>query len=95
MIIIAGHFFIPETVRDAFVAAHADLMKRARSYEGCLDIAISADAFDPERVNLFEQWESEAVLQAWRKISNPPRTGVEPRGGAVLKHHVDRSEAPF
>jgi hypothetical protein len=30
------------------------MVERARAYEGCLDFSISADAVDPERVNLFE-----------------------------------------
>ena len=95
MLIIAGHYNVPAAQRKAFVEAFTDLIKRARACRGCLDLSISEDPVDPRRVNMMELWESEVELKAWRKISNPPKTGVRLKAGNVQKHHISRSGPPF
>lgn len=95
MLIIAGHYTVPATRRKAFVEAHADLIRRARAYSGCLDVSISEDPVDPGRVNLMELWASEADLQAFRKVARPPKTGLKIDGATIQKHHISRSEPPF
>lgn len=95
MIIIAGHFRVPVDRRQAFVDAHADLVTRARRFPGCLDLAVTADSVDPARVNNMEMWRSEEDLQAWRKVCNPPKTGIAIAGGTVQKHHISHTEPPF
>ena len=54
MWIIAGYITVDEDERDRYVAAHRDLVVRAREAPGCLDVAITADPVDPRRVNNFE-----------------------------------------
>jgi quinol monooxygenase YgiN len=78
MVIIAGYVLFDEGERDAYVDAHRDLMTRARAFDGCIDLAITADAVDPRRVNTVEVWDSAEVLDAWRTQANPPHTGIEP-----------------
>jgi quinol monooxygenase YgiN len=95
MIIIAGHLNVPAEQRDAFVEAHQELVLRARAHPGCLDLAITADPGDPTRVYNFEMWRSEADLTAWRKVSNPPRTGIQIERASVQKHQVSSSSPPF
>jgi quinol monooxygenase YgiN len=51
MLIIAGHYFVDAAQRDAYVEAFHDLVQRARAAPGWLDVAITADAVDPGRVN--------------------------------------------
>lgn len=92
LILIAGHFFVPAEQRQAFVDAHMDLVRRARAFPGCLDLA---DSVDPARVNNMELWRSETDLEAWRKICNPPKTGIRIEGGAIQKHFIARSGPPF
>ncbi len=41
-------------------------MEEARRTPGCLDFAISADLLDPSRVDIFERWESQAAVDAFR-----------------------------
>lgn len=95
MLIIAGYFKVSSEQRRAFVEAHAELVRRARAYPGCHDLSISEDPFDPSRVNVVELWESGADLEAWRKVSNPPKTGIQFQGGNVQKHCISRSGPPF
>ena len=33
---------------------------------GCLDFALSADVLEPGRINVFERWESQAAVEAFR-----------------------------
>ncbi len=95
MLIIAGHLDLDPARRNAYVAAHADLVARARAAEGCLDLAISADPVVAMRVNLFERWESENQLNAWRKIADPPQLDVTYLGGDVQKYSIDDVSPAF
>ena len=89
MLIIAGHLDLDPTQRSAYVAAHADLVARARAAEDCLDLAISADPVVAARVNLFERWESEDHLTAWREVADPPQLDVTYLDGDVQKYSID------
>jgi len=50
MIIIAGHELVDASERDRCVAAHRDLVSRARQFDGCIHVAITASSVDPERI---------------------------------------------
>jgi len=73
MIIIAGYILTEDDKRDAAVAAFADMIGRARTHDGCLDLSISADPIDPARINLFECWRDQPSLNDWRKVAKGPR----------------------
>ena len=66
MLIIAGHVIVDATDRDDYVADCAAAVAAARSTEGCLDFAVSADAVDARRVNVFERWLTRESLDAFR-----------------------------
>ncbi|MFC6486619.1 putative quinol monooxygenase [Nitratireductor sp. GCM10026969] len=93
MIIIAGYTRTEAEKRDDTVAAFRGMVERARAHDGCLDFSISADAVDPERVNLFECWRDQTALDAWRKVAKGPRG--KPREVAVSLYRTDNAEKPF
>ena len=93
MIIIAGHTITEARKRDAAVEAFADMVSRARKYDGCLDFSISVDSVDPERVNLFECWRDQKALNAWRKVAKGPR--VKLREAYVKLYRSEKAEEPF
>lgn len=95
MWIIAGHVTVDDEQRDAYVAAHRDLVRRARQADGCLDVAITADPVDPGRVNNFERWESWDAIEAWRAVARAPETGIELRDVDVTAYEVAGSRPPF
>ena len=95
MLIIAGYVTVDATERDGFVAAHHDLLGRARQAPGCLDVAITADPLDPVRANVYERWESEDHLTAWRRIASAPDTGGSILGGHVMRYDVAGERPPF
>ena len=94
MIIIAGHSRAKTAAeRDANVAAFAEMVAQARTQDGCIDFAISADAVDPERSNILEIWRDEQAWKAWRKIAKAPRVK---RGIAEVKlYRSEKAEKPF
>jgi quinol monooxygenase YgiN len=94
-VIIAGWETVDPSKRADVVASYQDLISRARKAPGCLDFAISADTLDPSRVNTFELWESEEHLEAWRKVSHPPKPLTESSVGDMHKHTIVRSGDPF
>ena len=94
MIIVAGHSKAKTTAeRDANVAAFADMVKRARVQDGCIDFAISADASDSRRSNILEIWRDEKAWKAWRKIAKAP--GVKRGIAEVSVYHSEKAEKPF
>jgi quinol monooxygenase YgiN len=66
MLIVAGHLIVDPATRDAYVAECVRVVELARSAPGCLDFAVTADTADPARVNVYERWESEEQLLAFR-----------------------------
>jgi quinol monooxygenase YgiN len=85
MIILAGYELVDAEDRDGIVDAHRDLVSRARGFDGCIHVAITADSVDPERINSVEVWRDAAVMDAWRRQANAPDTG-EPKLMAVKRY---------
>lgn len=66
MLIVSGKLFIVDGARDEYLASCHEVVAQARGTEGCLDFALSADPLDPDRINIYERWESDDSLQAFR-----------------------------
>ena len=66
MIIVSGRIYVDPGRRQEFVASSAVAVALARETEGCLDFVVAADPLDADRVNVYEEWESEEALQAFR-----------------------------
>ena len=56
-VIVAGWYTVDPKRRDEVVENFKDLVLRARSAPGCLDLAITADPVDSNRINNFEFWQ--------------------------------------
>jgi len=94
MLIIAGKLYMAPEDCDKWVASHYDVIQRARAAPGCVDLYLGADPVEAGRVNLFEQWESEEHLEAWRATANPPPK-PEIVGGDVQKYQISSSSPPL
>jgi len=66
MIIIAGRLQVDRADRDRYVADCIAVVQQARTAQGCLDFAITADTVEPDRINVYERWESDAHLERFR-----------------------------
>jgi quinol monooxygenase YgiN len=94
MIIIAGYTSTESGKRDAAVRAFSEMLERARKQDGCLDLSISTDPLDAERINIFELWRDQEALDTWRKIAKGPR-GIKFRKAQVKLYRTKRAEKPF
>jgi quinol monooxygenase YgiN len=94
VLIVAGYLHVSPEARDLWVEAHHDVVQVARRFPGCLDLSFCADPIDEGRVNMFEQWESEEALEAWRAAAEPPPK-PEILSGNVHTFQISSSGPPF
>jgi quinol monooxygenase YgiN len=66
MVIVAGHLVVSPADREAYLAGCVDVVVQARQTTGCLDFSIAADLVRPDRINVFERWESQEAVAAFR-----------------------------
>jgi quinol monooxygenase YgiN len=66
MVIVAGHITVEPQQRESYLASCVNVVEQARRTAGCLDFAITADIVDPGRINIFERWESQTAVEAFR-----------------------------
>lgn len=66
MIVVAGALFVDPAGREDYLAGCRPVVEQARGTDGCVDFALSADLVDPGRINIFEQWLTEAALTRFR-----------------------------
>ncbi|WP_067652435.1 putative quinol monooxygenase [Nocardia harenae] len=66
MVIVAGHITVDPADRESYLAGCVAVVEQARRAPGCLDFSISADLLDPGRIDIFERWESQAAVEAFR-----------------------------
>ncbi len=97
MIIIAGHLRVAASERDEYLTAVADVSTRARRTPGCHDFVQAADPLDPERINIYERWDSDEALLAFRSSD---LDGTEPPSlptvvaAEVAKYRISAVESP-
>jgi quinol monooxygenase YgiN len=94
VIIVAGELRLDPDLRDAFLDAVADVTPLARGTAGCLDFVQAADPVEPDRINVFERWESDEALLAFRTQGGPPPSAPPLRSADVLKYRISGTEAP-
>ncbi|MDA2890302.1 antibiotic biosynthesis monooxygenase [Mycolicibacterium sp. BiH015] len=66
MVIVSGHLMVDPRLRGAYLDGCVAVVEQARRAAGCLDFAISADVIDAGRINVYERWESQAAVDAFR-----------------------------
>lgn len=85
MIIVSGRISVRPEARQAFVTASAQAVALARRTPGCRDFVVAADPLEPDRVNVYEEWESEQALLAFR--GDGPD---DPLSASILRAEVAR-----
>lgn len=87
MLIIAGTLTVAAAERDAYVRDCIAAVEAARAHHGCLDFAVTADSLDPGRINVYECWDNEADLLAFRG-SGPDEDQIAQILDADVKRYV-------
>ncbi|MCU1628253.1 MAG: Antibiotic biosynthesis monooxygenase [Pseudonocardia sp.] len=93
MLIIAGHLVDPAD-RDGYVADCVKVVEAARASAGCLDFALTADTTDPARINVYELWETDEELMAFRGSGPDDETSARILDADVKKYRISAVEAP-
>ena len=83
MVIVAGHIVLKPDQRERYLTDCVTVVEQARRARGCLDFSIAADLIDPGRINIFERWDSQEAVTAFR--SSGPR---EEQSAAILSASV-------
>jgi quinol monooxygenase YgiN len=94
MLIIAGSLILDPAHRAAFLAANADVVSQARHATGCLDFVQAADPLDPGRINVFERWETEDDLLAFRGAGQPASDSPPIQSADVKRYVISAVEEP-
>ena len=95
MLIIAGELRVDPSQRDRYLAAVAAVAPLARATAGCLDCVQAADPVEPDRINVYERWESDESLLAFRSLPGDPDAGTPPlRSADVRKYRFSSVEEP-
>jgi quinol monooxygenase YgiN len=97
VIIIAGHLRVAAGERSQYLDAVADVAVQARLAPGCHDFVQSADPIDPERINIYERWDDDDALMAFRtsgdeSADEPPTPPL--LGADVAKYRISAIESP-
>jgi len=93
MVIVSGTISVRPGRREAFLAASMEAVAAARRFPGCLAFVVAADPIEPDRVNVYEQWESEAQLEAFRGDGPGADLSSDIVNADVSRHQVSSSGA--
>ena len=92
MIIVAGKLYVDASARAAYLASCLVVMEQARVAPGCVDFHLSADAIEPGRINVYEQWESDAELEQFRGAGADPGQLAQIRDASVQRYRISSIE---
>ncbi|MFJ9434671.1 putative quinol monooxygenase [Streptomyces sp. NPDC101490] len=94
MIIIAGQLWVDATDRAAYLAGCSEVVRQARAAAGCLDFVLSADPVEPDRINVYERWETDEDLAHFRGTGPEPRQAARVHAAEVRKYRISGVENP-
>lgn len=88
MVIVSGHLMVDPDDRETYLDGCRNVVAMGRAAPGCLDFAISPDLRDPGRINIFERWESQAAVEAFRGTGTPNDQAAQIRSADVAEYDV-------
>ncbi|MDQ2709625.1 MAG: antibiotic biosynthesis monooxygenase [Actinomycetota bacterium] len=94
MLIVSGWIYVDPDSRDDYLDGCRVVVERARKALGCLDFALAADLLEPGRINIYERWESDEELAAFRGSGPSPEQQAETRDASVNKYRISAVESP-
>ena len=86
MIIVSGTLHVND--RDRYLESCDEVIRLARAAPGCVDFHLSADRLEPDRINVFEQWDTVADVEAFRGSGPGDDQSAAIRDAAVDEHEI-------
>jgi quinol monooxygenase YgiN len=93
MIIVSGKIYVRPGARERFLASSLEAVAQARRSRGCRDFVVAADPIEPDRVNVYEEWDSEEALPTFRYGPGDDLSAAIVRAD-VARHQVASSDPP-
>jgi quinol monooxygenase YgiN len=93
MIIVSGKIYDRPGAREGFLALSPEAIMQARRSSGCHDFVVATDPIEADRVNVYEEWESEEALTAFRG-EGPGQDFLSEIIRAQVTRHVVLSSGP-
>jgi quinol monooxygenase YgiN len=93
MIIVSGRIYVRPGARQDFLTSSLEAVAQARGSLGCRDFVVAADPIEPNRVNVYEEWESEEALLTFRG-NGPGQDLSSSIVRADVSRHVVSSSGP-
>ena len=93
MIIVAGSLEVEAAERAAYLDNCVAAVEQAHNAPGCLAFALGADIVDASRINVYERWESESDLMAFRQSGPDDEQQSSIKDASVRRYEV-ASEGP-
>ena len=87
VIIVTGWLEVGAEQRDSYLSDCLAIIEAARRAQGCIDFHLSADPIDPDRINVFEQWENVEAVDRFRD-SGPSGDQQD----SIIAAHVQQHE---
>ena len=94
MLIVSGRIYVQPGARERFLSASLEAITQARGWRGCHDFVVAADPIEPDRVNVYEEWESEEALLAFRGAGPDADLSASIVRAEVARHSVSASGPP-
>ncbi|XAS74907.1 antibiotic biosynthesis monooxygenase family protein [Dermatophilaceae bacterium Sec6.4] len=96
MLIVAGYLEVSFDVRDVYLSAVLEVTRLARDAPGCLEFVQAADPLMHDRVIVYERWESQEHLLAFRDTDPGPNVTPFPdiRGAEVMRYEISTVGLP-
>jgi quinol monooxygenase YgiN len=91
MVIVSGSITVDSADRAAYLAECRTVIEQARSAPGCVDFHLSADPLEPDRINVYEQWESVEAVEAFRGSGPSSEQSAAILEGRVVQHQIAAS----
>jgi quinol monooxygenase YgiN len=88
VVIVAGHLIVDPQQRESYLADCVNVVEQARGAPGCLDFSITADLVDTGRIAIFERWESQAAVEAFRGSGPSDEQGAAMLAASVAEYDV-------
>jgi len=85
MLIVSGRLYLKAGATNEFLASSKEAVVLARGAPGCRDFVVAPDPIEPDRVNVYEEWESEKALLDFR--GSGPDSGM---WSAIVRAEVFR-----
>ena|SRR5690625_1374879 len=94
MIIVSGKIYVRSGLRDEFLVSSYEAIVKARKASGCRDFIVAADPLESDRVNVYEEWDSEKQLLEFRGSGPDESLSSLIKSAAISRHKIASSGLP-